>query len=391
MASAKDTVVLFDIENIIETDELKKILSLVYENILDGASPYVSIAYADWSRQSLAEKRLLLLAYGVVPQQVISYGGKAQKNAADIALCVDAVELLMDSDIKRYVLITGDGGFISLVSKLKKYKKEVIAVSTAKSLAAAMSSFVDEVHTPEGIVPKHEKVNREADYPYFKALWAISKSYNDLKEIFKVMLSKASIVERIDSDGLDYETIESILKSAKFHPDQIKKSLIVALKNKTKFTLVQYGEKVLIVGSENVNLDRMAIVNNVENRQFVYKRPIAETFSKEYVLKAFAERGIELSKGAASGEILDYIISHYTRFKKDQIESMSEEIAEATRRKKSFVFGALNLLVLLGINQTINSHTTRVAICSRIVKLLAKDSYKKWMYSIVSKEVLGWD
>lgn len=393
MAKKNDTVVLYDVENIGEIDDLKKILTLIHETILGNQPPYMSTAYADWSRQNLHEKRLLLLAYGIVPQQVISYGGRVQKNAADIALCVDAVEMLMDKSIKRFIVVTGDGGFVSLVSKLKKYKKEVIIVSSSKGLASIMTSFADEVYTPQGVVQKQiqEQGRGEVNQPHFKAMWAISKSYGDLKDIFKTMFTKTSIVERINSDGLDYEVIESILKSAKFHPDQIKKGLIVALKNKTKLTLVRYGERVLVVGSGNVITDKMETLNAIENRQFVYRQPITEVFTKEYVLSALAERGVELSKGAATGEILDYIMNHYTRFKKDQIVSMSEEIAEATKRKKSFVVGALNLLVLLGINQTINSHTTRTAVCSRVVKLLAKDNATKWMFAIVSKEVFGWD
>lgn len=391
--SHKDTVVLFDVENIAETDELKKILGLIYDSILNDVSPYMSVAYADWSRQSLGEKRLLLLAYGVVPQQVISYGGRVQKNAADIALCVDAVEMLMDPDIKRFVLVTGDGGFVSLVSKLKKHKREVIVVSTSRGLSSSISSFADEVYTPQGIVRKHEHTdpNTEVNKPYFKALWAISKSYSDIKDVFKTMFSKASVVDHINVTGLDYDVIESILKSAKFHPNQIKKALVVSLKNKSKFVLAKVDSKIVVIGAGHESISRAEILNNIDNGNFVYKQPISELFSKEYVIGELASQGIEISKSGITGEILDYIIGNYTHFKALDIDLIADDIAVATKRRRSLIIGALKLMILLKINQTISAKNTRIAVCSRLVKYLAKADYARQMYDVVWRDVFKWE
>lgn len=121
MQDMHGTAVLFDIENIQEADDLKKIIKLLNEDVLKHDRPLVNTAYTDWSIYGMEEKRALLISNGTIPNQVISYGSRLQKNASDIALCVDAVELLMDNEIKRFIIITGDGGFLSLIIKLKSH------------------------------------------------------------------------------------------------------------------------------------------------------------------------------------------------------------------------------------------------------------------------------
>lgn len=50
----------------------------------------------------MEQKRILLQANGVIPHQVITYGGTVYKNSADIALCVDAMGALIDPDIENF-------------------------------------------------------------------------------------------------------------------------------------------------------------------------------------------------------------------------------------------------------------------------------------------------
>jgi uncharacterized protein (TIGR00288 family) len=102
-------------------------------------------AYADWTmfeqaRRMLAEHHVELIE---IPQRI----GSSRKNAADIKMAVDAVELSFERDyITTFVLGTGDSDFSPLVNKLRERDKRVIGIglrgSTSPLLAAACDEFL---------------------------------------------------------------------------------------------------------------------------------------------------------------------------------------------------------------------------------------------------------
>jgi uncharacterized LabA/DUF88 family protein len=102
-------------------------------------------AYADWvmfeeARRMLTEHQVELIE---IPQRI----GASRKNAADIKMAVDAVELSFERDyITTFVLGTGDSDFTPLVHKLRELNRRVIGIglrgSTSPLLAAACDEFL---------------------------------------------------------------------------------------------------------------------------------------------------------------------------------------------------------------------------------------------------------
>jgi len=102
-------------------------------------------AYADWSmfadaRQSMTRAHIELIE---IPQRV----GATRKNAADIKMAVDAIELAFERDyVTTFVICTGDSDFTPLVHKLRELNKKVIGVgiksSTSKLLPPACDEFL---------------------------------------------------------------------------------------------------------------------------------------------------------------------------------------------------------------------------------------------------------
>jgi len=102
-------------------------------------------AYADWAhfevdRQMLTENHVELIE---IPQR----RGAVRKNAADIKMAVDAVELAFERDyVTTFVICTGDSDFSPLVHKLRELNKQVIGVglkaSTSKLLPPACDEFL---------------------------------------------------------------------------------------------------------------------------------------------------------------------------------------------------------------------------------------------------------
>ncbi|NED95345.1 NYN domain-containing protein [Phytoactinopolyspora alkaliphila] len=102
-------------------------------------------AYADWSY--FDEDRRLLTRSHVELIEIPQKMGASRKNAADIKMVVDAVEMAFERDyISTFVICTGDSDFTPLVHKLRELNKRVIGVgveqSTSKLLPPACDEFL---------------------------------------------------------------------------------------------------------------------------------------------------------------------------------------------------------------------------------------------------------
>ena len=102
-------------------------------------------AYADWSyfdedRRMLTRSHVELIE---IPQRM----GASRKNAADIKMAVDALEMAFEREyVTTFVICTGDSDFTPLVHKLRELNKRVIGVgikeSTSKLLPPACDEFL---------------------------------------------------------------------------------------------------------------------------------------------------------------------------------------------------------------------------------------------------------
>jgi hypothetical protein len=100
-------------------------------------------AYADWSafdedRRLLARAQVELIE---IPQRL----GGSRKNAADIKLAVDAIELAYERGfITTFAIGTGDSDFTPLVHKLRELDKRVIGIGVQSSTSALLPPACDE-------------------------------------------------------------------------------------------------------------------------------------------------------------------------------------------------------------------------------------------------------
>jgi len=101
------------------------------------------LAYADWNlfadhRQGLVSQRIEMIE---IPQRT----GMVRKNAADIKLAVDALELALERDyITTFVIASGDSDFTPLVLKLRELNKRVIGVGVEGSTSELLPGACDE-------------------------------------------------------------------------------------------------------------------------------------------------------------------------------------------------------------------------------------------------------
>jgi len=114
----RQIAVLVDVENV-GLDSIQ----WLFDQLADVGRIIVKRAYGDWSGAS--NKRDQLLELGIEPIQVF-HATPSGKNTSDIRLGIDAVDLLYQSTVDTFVIVSADSDFVPLVSRLRAAGKMVI-------------------------------------------------------------------------------------------------------------------------------------------------------------------------------------------------------------------------------------------------------------------------
>lgn len=110
----------------------------------DYGNATIRRAYADWSRPEFGKHQQNLAQNGITLIQVTRFGAQ-QKNAADILMAVDAMEVLITHpDVGTFMLVAGDGDYSPLVQRLREFGKRVVGVGTKASASARLVAVCSE-------------------------------------------------------------------------------------------------------------------------------------------------------------------------------------------------------------------------------------------------------
>jgi uncharacterized protein (TIGR00288 family) len=144
---APNAALLIDFDNVtlgIQKDLTKELRTLLNSDIIKGKVA-VQRAYADWRRYpqyivSLSESSIDLIFAPAF--------GSTKKNATDIRLAIDAIELVFTRpEIGTFILLSGDSDFSTMVIKLKEYGKYVIGVGIRESASDLLIQNCDEYYS----------------------------------------------------------------------------------------------------------------------------------------------------------------------------------------------------------------------------------------------------
>ncbi len=149
-----NTAVFYDIENLLKgyAFSAQTLANVSLREILESAANTgrlsaiaVQRAYANWSDPRLGVMRGEINELGIEPVQVFGFSRDQKKNAADIQLAIDAVDLAhLRPSIEVFVIVSGDGGFASLAKKLHEYGKTVIGCAYASAASRIFRAVCDE-------------------------------------------------------------------------------------------------------------------------------------------------------------------------------------------------------------------------------------------------------
>ncbi len=144
---APNAALLIDFDNVtmgIRSDLQTELKNLLSSDIIKGKVA-VQRAYADWRRYP---QYVVPLAESSIDMIMAPAYGSSKKNATDIRLAIDAVELMFTRpEIGTFILLSGDSDFSSMVMKLKEYGKYVIGVGIRESSSDLLVMNCDEYYS----------------------------------------------------------------------------------------------------------------------------------------------------------------------------------------------------------------------------------------------------
>jgi uncharacterized LabA/DUF88 family protein len=151
----EDLAVFIDWENIyistVSEYNAKPNVSAILEKTREYGRIVSATAYADWTDGDFRDAPPTLYSNGISPRYISARyfpGGKSSKrrtNSIDVMLAVECSDFLHNHpQVDTYVLVTGDGDFIPLVSLLRSRGKKVVVIGVSEATSYHLIESADD-------------------------------------------------------------------------------------------------------------------------------------------------------------------------------------------------------------------------------------------------------
>jgi uncharacterized protein (TIGR00288 family) len=227
---APNAALLIDFDNVtmgIRSDLGKELRNLLSSDIIKGKVA-VQRAYADWRRYA---PYIVALTEASIDLIFAPAYGSAKKNATDIRLAVDAIELVFTRpEIGTFILLSGDSDFSSLVIKLKEYGKYVIGVGIRESSSDLLVMNCDEYYSYNALAGLVKAGDEETGARKYDPWELVTEAIQRMRRNGDVMRSDRlkQVMQEIDSTFDEKNTGYS--KFSKFVQDAAARGLVTLTK-----------------------------------------------------------------------------------------------------------------------------------------------------------------
>jgi len=130
--------VLIDAEN-----APAKYADAIFKELATPGEASVRRVYGDFSGERLNDWKKVLANYALIPHQQPAY--TKGKNSADIALVIDAMDLLHSARFNGFVLVSSDSDFTRLASRIREHGLDVFGMGgqqTPEAFRKACKRFI---------------------------------------------------------------------------------------------------------------------------------------------------------------------------------------------------------------------------------------------------------
>jgi uncharacterized protein (TIGR00288 family) len=210
---------LIDFDNVtmgMRSDLSKELKHLLDSDVIKGKVS-VQRAYADWRRYP---QYIVPLSENSVDLIFAPAYGSNKKNATDIRMAIDALELVfIRPEIGTFILLTGDSDFSSLVLKLKEYGKYVIGVGIQESSSDILVQNCDEYYSYTGLTgltKTTELSGRGGQDPWVLVKEAVAKmvSRDDVMRSDRLKQVMQEIDPNFDEKAIGFSKFSKFLSEA---------------------------------------------------------------------------------------------------------------------------------------------------------------------------------
>ena len=138
-------------------------IKIVIDIVKQRGKILIKRVYGDFSQENMKNWYKYSLEHSLEPIQVWRIKGK---QSSDLKITADCIELMINKhNIDNYVLVTGDGDFITLVNKLKMNDKYVIGFSQSKkSTSEYLPNSCDEFVFIDMVINSSKKIESNHQY-----------------------------------------------------------------------------------------------------------------------------------------------------------------------------------------------------------------------------------
>ncbi|WP_416860810.1 NYN domain-containing protein [Helicobacter ganmani] len=138
--------------------------------IFDNASVYGKVSikriYADWENGSTKQWKEAIAEYSIKAIQCPCFISK--KNSSDMFLIADALEVLYETNIQTFIIVSSDSDYLPLVQKLKEKGKKILGFGMQnKAIKPYVHSFNKFIYfaPKQDESPKQEKPQQQEKPP----------------------------------------------------------------------------------------------------------------------------------------------------------------------------------------------------------------------------------
>ena len=176
MADEKKIALFIDADNI-----PAKYGKLIIESLQERGEIFIRRIYGNWEKNSLHSWNECILKYGLLAVQQMDFA--VGKNATDMSLTIDAMDVLYQRQAEIFAIVSGDSDFTPLAVKLRERGVYVIGLSkeqASTSFRSACNEFVD-LNSLDGDENLNPQVDSADDKKVVAKKTSVAKKISEVK------------------------------------------------------------------------------------------------------------------------------------------------------------------------------------------------------------------